>query len=126
MSKNRGPGYKENPEHRIALAREAGRVRVVASGETIADSGEAITLHEAAYPPVHYIPRKHVRMDALVCTDHHTYCPYKGEASYFNICLGGNTIENAVWSCEHPFDEVKQIGGYLAFYPRKVDRIEVD
>jgi uncharacterized protein (DUF427 family) len=124
MSGNSGPGYKQNPEHRIALTREARRVRVAAAGEPLAESVEAITLREATYPPVYYIPRKDVRMDALVPTDHHTYCPYKGEASYFSISTGGRTIENAAWSYEHPYDEVTEIGKYLAFYPRKVDRIE--
>jgi uncharacterized protein (DUF427 family) len=124
MSGNSGPGYKQNPEHRIALTRDAQRVRVVAAGQTIAESSEAITLGEATYPPVYYFPRSDVRMDALVRTDHHTYCPYKGDASYFSISAGGRTIENAVWSYEHPYDEMAEIKAYLAFYPRKVDLIE--
>jgi len=124
MSGNSGPGYKQNPEHRIALTREAKRVRVLAAGQTIAESSDAIILREATYPLVYYFPRRDVRMDALVRTDHHTYCPYKGEASYFSISAGGRTIENAVWSYEHPYDEVVEIREYLAFYPRKVDLIE--
>lgn len=124
MTGNSGPGYKQNPEHRIALAREAKHVRVVAAGATIAQSSDAITLRESAYPPVFYFPRRDVRMDNLVRTDHHTYCPYKGEASYFSISAGGQTIENAVWSYEHPFDEMAEIKAYLAFYPRKVDLID--
>ncbi|HEV8647017.1 MAG TPA: DUF427 domain-containing protein [Burkholderiales bacterium] len=124
MSGNSGPGYRQNPEHRIALTRDAQRVRVVAAGQTIAESREAITLREATYPPVYYFPRKDVRMDALLRTDHQTYCPYKGEASYYSISAAGKTIENAVWSYEHPYDEVMEIREYLAFYPRKVDLIE--
>ena len=124
MSGNSGPGYKQNPEHRIALTREAKRVRIVAAGVTIAESSDAFTLREATYPPVYYIPREDVRMDNLVRTDHHTYCPYKGEASYFSVFAGGRTIENAVWSYEHPYDEMAEIKAYLAFYPRKVDLIE--
>jgi uncharacterized protein (DUF427 family) len=124
MSGNSGPGYRQNPEHRIALTRDAQRVRVVAAGQTIAESREAITLREATYPLVYYFPRKDVRMDALLRTDHQTYCPYKGEASYYSISAAGKTIENAVWSYEHPYDEVMEIREYLAFYPRKVDLIE--
>lgn len=124
MSGNSGPGYKQNPEHRIALTRESQRVRVIVAGETIAETSEAITLREATYPPVYYFPRGDVRMDVLVRTDHHTYCPYKGEASYFSISAAGKTIENAVWSYEHPYDEVTEIKAHLAFYPRKVDLIE--
>lgn len=124
MSGNSGPGYKQSPEHRIALTRDAQRVRVVAAGQTIAESSEAITLRKATYPPVYYFPRSDVLMDALVRTGHRTYCPYKGEASYYSISASGKTIENAVWSYEHPYDEVMEIREYLAFYPRKVDLIE--
>ncbi len=124
MSGNSGPGYTQNPEHRIAIARETRRVRVVAAGETIAESSDALTLREANYPPVFYFPRKDIRMDNLVPTDHHTNCPYKGEASYFSICAGGRTIENAAWSYEFPYDEMAEIKEYLAFYPRKVDLIQ--
>ena len=76
MSENSGPGYKRNPEHRIALAHESRRVRVVVAGAAIAESSNAITLREATYPPVYYIPRQDVRMDNLVQTDHHSSCPY--------------------------------------------------
>lgn len=124
MSGNSGPGYKQNPEHRIAITREAQRVRVLAAGQTIAESSDAIILRETTYPLVYYFPRRDVRMDALVRTDHHTYCPYKGDASHFSISAHGRTIENAVWSYEHPYDEVVEIREYLAFYPRKVDLIE--
>ena len=124
MTGNGGPGYKQNPEHRIALAREARHVRVVAAGATIAESSDAITLREATYPPVFYFPRRDVRMETLVPTDHHTYCPYKGEASYFSISVDGQTIDNAVWSYEKPYDEMSTIKEYLAFYPRKVDLID--
>jgi len=124
MSGNNGPGYTQNPEHCVALTRDAQRVRAVAAGVTIAESSDAIILREATYPPVYYFPRRDVRMDALVRTDHHTYCPYKGDASYFSISAAGRTIENAVWSYEHPYDEVVEIREFLAFYPRKVDLIE--
>ncbi|MGH8731694.1 MAG: DUF427 domain-containing protein [Burkholderiales bacterium] len=124
MPVNSGFDYKQKPEHRIDLSREARRVRVVVAGETIAESSDTITLNESTYPPVYYFPRKDVRMDALVPTDRHTYCPYKGEASYFSISVGGRTIENAVWSYEHPYDKMAEIKAYLAFYPRKVDLIE--
>jgi uncharacterized protein (DUF427 family) len=126
MPGNSGPGYKQNREHRIALMREARRMCVVAAGETIAESSETITLNESTYPPVYYFPRRNVRMDALVPTDHHTYCPYKGAASHFSISVGGRTIENAVWSYEHPYDEMAEIKAYLAFYPRKVVLIDAN
>ena len=74
------------------------------------------------YPVVHYIPRSAVEMNRLVKTDHSTHCPYKGDASYFSIsCHGRTRIENAVWSYETPFPAMKEIAGYLAFYPNKVE-----
>jgi uncharacterized protein (DUF427 family) len=60
----------------------------------------------------------------LTPTEHTTYCPYKGHASYLSIHVTGHTADNAVWSYVEPYEAVKQIAGRLAFYPDKVDRIE--
>jgi uncharacterized protein (DUF427 family) len=83
-----------------------------------------LTLREAAYPAVQYIPRKDVDMALLERTDHATYCPYKGDCTYFSIPLGGNRSINAVWSYETPYAAVTPIKDYLAFYPERVDAIE--
>ena len=77
-----------------------------------------------SYRPVHYIPRRDVDMSLLQRTDHETYCPYKGETSYFSIPLGGERSKNAVWSYENPFEAVAEIREHLAFYPDRVDSIE--
>lgn len=111
------------PDHPITIAPTAGRIVVTVGGQTIADTTHALTLQEAAYPPVHYIPRADVRMDALARTEHGSYCPYKGEASYYSIPAGGDRSANAIWTYEHPYDAVAQIGDYLAFYPDRVDSI---
>jgi len=91
-------------------------------GEVIADTRDAAALEETMEgstlaPVVYYVPRKDVRMERLVRTSHHTYCPYKGRASYYSIKDGP---ENAVWSYEAPYDEMRAIEGLLAFYPDKV------
>lgn len=112
------------PDHPITVTRNAKRVRVTFAGETIADTTRALTLKEASYRPVQYIPRDDARMDLLHRTTHHTSCPYKGDASYFTISAGGMTAENAVWSYEAPFPAMTEIAGHLAFYPNKVDKIE--
>ena len=83
-----------------------------------------MTLREAAYPAVQYIPRRDVDMGLLDRTDRATYCPYKGDCSYFSIPLGGERSINAVWSSEAPYDAVTAIKDYLAFYPERVDAIE--
>jgi uncharacterized protein (DUF427 family) len=125
MAQNSGPGFKQNPDHHVKLKHEGKRVRVTFAGEIIADTAAAITLDESNHGPVFYIPRADVKMEHLAKTDHHSYCPYKGEASYFTI-KGGRIAENAVWSYEQPYDEVTEIKDHLAFYPNKVDSIAAE
>jgi uncharacterized protein (DUF427 family) len=120
---NSGPGYAKNPDHSVTVAPFKGRVVVQVNGEVLADTEHALQLNEARYPAVYYVPRRDARMARLVATDHHTHCPFKGEASYFSISGGA---ENAVWSYEHPYDEVLSIREYLAFYPDRVDFIKVE
>ncbi|MBO1077492.1 DUF427 domain-containing protein [Roseomonas haemaphysalidis] len=105
------------PDHPITVARETARVTVTAGGRVLADTQGALTLREASYPPVHYIPRADAEMALLDRTDRSTHCPYKGDASYFSI----PGAPNAVWSYETPFPAVAEIAGYLAFYPDKVE-----
>lgn len=112
------------PDHPITISRSGRKVRVRFGERTIAETTRALTLKEASYPPVHYIPRADADMSLLTRTSHRTHCPYKGEASYFTIAAEGRTAENAVWSYEQPFPAVAEIKEYLAFYPNRVDAIE--
>lgn len=121
-----GPGFASKPEHTITLEREGKRVSVVFNGETIAETTDAITLREANYPPAYYLPRDAVRADVLTRTDHHTHCPFKGDAAYWSIKVGDRDSENAVWSYEVPFDEVVEIKNRMAFYPDRMDAIGVE
>jgi len=114
------------PDHPITITRSGKNVRVSFAGKTIADTTRALELKEANHPAVFYIPRADADMNALTMTDHHTHCPYKGDASYFSIAAGGRSAENAVWSYEAPFSAVAEIKEYLAFYPKKVDEIAVE
>jgi uncharacterized protein (DUF427 family) len=110
------------PDHPITISRSPTRVRVRVGDDVIADTGEALDLKESTYPLVHYVPRSAVPMDRLIKTDRSTHCPYKGDASYFSIVAkDGTRIENAVWSYETPFPAMKEIAGYLAFYPNRVE-----
>jgi uncharacterized protein (DUF427 family) len=111
------------PDHPISIEANPSRVVVTAGGSVIADTSNALTLREASYPAVQYIPRRDVDMAALVRSEHTTYCPYKGDASYYTIPAGGDRSINAVWTYETPFEAMKQIKEYLAFYPDRVDRI---
>ena len=112
------------PDHPIAIAPNRARVVVRVAGRVIADTREALTLREASYPGVHYIPRKDVDMALLERTDHSTYCPYKGECAYYSVPLGGTRSANAVWTYEDPFAAVAEIKDHLAFYPDRIEAIE--
>jgi uncharacterized protein (DUF427 family) len=111
------------PDHPISIQRNPAHVVVSAAGRVIADTGNALTLREADYPPVQYIPREDVDFSELKRTDHATYCPYKGECSYYNVPAGGEKSVNAVWTYEDPYPAVAQIKGHVAFYPDRVDEI---
>jgi uncharacterized protein (DUF427 family) len=112
------------PDHPITVTPNRERVLVRVAGALIADTREALVLQEASYPPVQYIPRKDVDMNLLQRTDHSSYCPFKGDASYYSIPSGGDKSVNAVWTYENPYPAVGQIKDYVAFYPSRVDAIE--
>ena len=111
------------PDHPISIQRNPARVVVSVAGRVIADTRNALTLREADYPAVQYIPREDVDLTQLERTDHSTYCPYKGDSSYYSIPAGGKKSVNAVWSYEDPYPAVAQISGHVAFYPDRVDEI---
>ena len=111
------------PDHPISIELNRSRVVVKVGGKIVADTNDALTLREASYPPVHYIPRRDVNMAALSRSEHTTYCPYKGDASYYSISAGGDRSRNAVWTYESPFEATAQIKDYVAFYPDRVDEI---
>jgi uncharacterized protein (DUF427 family) len=113
------------PDHPITIAPARDRITVIVGGRLVADTREALTLKEAAYSPVHYIPRKDVDMTQLQRTSHQTYCPYKGECAYYSIPAGAERSVNAVWTYEAPYAAVAEIREYLAFYPDRVDAIEI-
>jgi len=114
------------PSHPITIKSTGARVVVKLAGRVIADSTDALTLKEAAYPAVQYIPRKDVDMSQLERSDHTSHCVYKGNASYFNIPAGGERSVNAIWSYEMPYDAVATIKGHVAFYPDRVDSIDIE
>jgi uncharacterized protein (DUF427 family) len=112
------------PDHPISIEHNPNRVLVSVGGHVIADTREALTLREAKYPPVHYVPRKDVDMAKFLRSATKTYCPYKGDASYFSIPAGDQQSVDAIWTYEAPFAAVAEIKDHLAFYPDRVDAIE--
>jgi uncharacterized protein (DUF427 family) len=118
------PVKTPGPDHPIMIERNPAHVVVTIAGRVVADTRDALSLREATYPSVQYIPRRDVDMSLLERTDHSSYCPYKGDCSYFSIPLGGDRSTNAVWSYETPYPAVAAIKDHLAFYPSRVDAIE--
>jgi uncharacterized protein (DUF427 family) len=112
------------PNHPITIEHNPNRVVVTVADHVVADTRDALVLREAGYPAVHYVPRDDVDMALLERTEQATYCPYKGDCSYFSISLGGERSTNAVWTYEAPYAAVTPIKDHLAFYPDRVDAIE--
>ena len=114
------PLLSPSDEHPITVSRTGARVVVRRGDRVVADTHDALTLREASYPAVHYVPRKDVDLSLLERTEHATYCPYKGEASYFSL----PGAPNAIWTYEDPHPAVAEIQDHVAFYPQHVE-IEV-
>ncbi|HUQ73197.1 MAG TPA: DUF427 domain-containing protein [Burkholderiales bacterium] len=120
---NPAPGFKKYPKHKVATQPATKRVQVRYKGEVIADTTDALEMHETheghvVAALVYYLPRKDVRMERLARSSHGTHCPFKGDASYYSLKEGP---ENAVWSYEKPYDELVAIKELLAFYPDKFE-----
>jgi uncharacterized protein (DUF427 family) len=113
------------PDHPISITPASERIIVTVAGQRVADTRAALILKEAAYPSVFYIPRGDVDMSQLERTSHQTYCPYKGDCTYYSISAGAEHSVNAVWTYEAPYPAVSGIQEYLAFYPDRVDAIQV-
>jgi uncharacterized protein (DUF427 family) len=113
------------PDHPITITPTPKRVVVTVGGRVVADSRAALTLQEASYPAVHYVPRADVDMTLLERSAHATYCPYKGDCAYYSVPAGGERAANAVWTYEQPYDAVAAIREHVAFYPDRVDSIEL-
>ena len=113
--------YHKYPDYRVDLDPSRERVRLRFNGELIADSAKTLIVRETKHDPVVYFPREDVRLDAMQRTDHETFCPFKGEASYWSLRVGDRVEENAVWTYEDPFDEVAGLKDYVSFYPDRVE-----
>ncbi len=120
------PVLEPTTEHPITISPTRGRVRVRVNGEIVADTDAALGLKESTLPVVQYIPFSDVVQDLLTRTDSSTYCPYKGEASYYSVTTAaGDTVDDVIWTYEQPYNAVAAIAGHVAFYPDKAE-ISVD
>ncbi|HEY1134014.1 MAG TPA: DUF427 domain-containing protein [Nocardioides sp.] len=115
------PHLIPDASHPITVTPTDGRVVVTRHGRVIAETERALTLREASYPPVQYVPLADVDATVLERTDYATYCPYKGDAAYYSLVDGDTRAENAVWTYDAPYDPVAAIAGHVAFYPNEVE-----
>ena len=111
----RESGFKTNPDYKITFEPSPRRVRVQFNGEWVADTTHAHLLFETRHLPVYYFPRSDVRMDRLTPTEHHTFCPYKGTASYWTVSADDRKLADAVWSYPHAEGDSAAVSGYLSF-----------
>ena len=119
-----GSFNRDMPERRglILFEDSPRRIRGILAGETVVDSTRVKLLHEHGHLPIYYFPREDVRFDLLEPTDHHTRCPWKGEASYWSLRVGDQVAENAVWGYPEPLDDAPPgLADYVAFYWNKLD-----
>jgi len=115
------PVLEPTAEHPITIDPTGKRVVVRVNGEVVADTNDALQLQESTYPAVQYIPIADVKQETLTRTDTSTYCPFKGEAGYYSVTSGGQTVEDAIWFYEQPYPAVAAIAGHVAFYPDKAE-----
>jgi uncharacterized protein (DUF427 family) len=116
------PVLQPTEQHPITVAPTGRHVVVRVNGEVVAETDSALTLQESSYPAVHYIPLTDVNRKLLRPTATATYCPYKGEASYYSVMTAaGDTVDDAIWTYEEPYEAVATIAGHVAFYPDKAD-----
>ena len=113
-------GRKPTADHPITVRPTGARVTVRVGDQVVADSVGALTLQESTYPAVQYVPLADVDPALLKRTDTSTYCPYKGDASYYTIMTSDGDLVDAIWTYEQPYDAVADIAGHVAFYPSKV------
>lgn len=109
------------PAHPITVEPNSAHITVSLNGRVLAETDRALELREASYPAVQYIPLADVDPSVLQDSDHQSYCPFKGDASYYSLAVNGQTIENAVWTYRAPYDAVAPIADHVAFYPDKVE-----
>ena len=106
----------DGPAHKLLMQEFPRRVRAVFGGQTVVDTTRAVLLHETGLPPQVYVPLDDIRADLIQPTDHHTYCPFKGTASYWTVTAGGQVAENAIWAYPEPNEESSWLKGYAGFY----------
>ena len=109
------------PDHPITVEKNPERVTVRVGGQVVADTTAALVLQESNYPATQYIPLADVDQSLLTATDTSTYCPYKGDASYYSLTTPDGELTDVIWTYREPYPAVADIVGHVAFYADKVE-----
>ena len=107
--------------HRITIRPSHHHVVVRLGGEVIARSERPVVLEETGLPARYYLPREDVRTELLRPTTTATTCPFKGQASYWSVEVGGEVFPDVVWSYETPIPDAEGVSGLMCFYNERVD-----
>ncbi|MBO6826232.1 MAG: DUF427 domain-containing protein [Sneathiella sp.] len=113
------PGFQKHPDHKVEIERADGRLQLSLKGEVIATSDEALLLKEGDYPDRYYFPIHDIKGDILKPSDHHSYCPFKGTARYWDVLVGKDLIKDGAWGYDDPYFECADLTGYVCFYMEK-------
>ena len=123
---NPAPGFVDHPNHIVAIEPFDGTITVNVMDQAVARSDRAFIVKESRHGDVAYLPIEDVEQALLTATDATSYCPFKGHASYWSVTVGDETLDNAMWSYQQPFDECEELRGLVAFYDAKFpDQISV-
>jgi len=110
------PGFIKYPDYRVEISSTDDHVRILDGDVCLADSRRPLKVTESRHHPVWYLPMADVDASLIEATDHSTYCPFKGQASYWSVRGAGARLENSIWSYESPYRECEPLGEHVGFY----------
>ena len=102
---------------RPAVARPcARRLKIVHRGLVVAETGGAVRTLETSHPPSYYFPPDDIAPSILRPSARRSLCEWKGEAVYFDVIVGGETLRDVAWSYPDPTPDFVSLRGFVAFY----------
>ena len=86
-------------------------MKAIWNNQIIAQSEKTIVIENN-----HYFPPESIQKDFFKPSDTHTICPWKGEASYYNLIVNGKENADAAWYYKNPSEKAKTIKNFVAFW----------
>lgn len=110
------PGFEQHPNYQVDITQTSDHVRILLDDQVIADSRRPLKVTETKHHPVWYLPLADVDAGRIDATDHSTYCPFKGHASYWSVTAAGQSLENSLWAYQDPYQECEPLKDHVGFY----------